>query len=387
MMRSTRSCPCSSIKGHGHISRRELLKVFGGLVTGLAIPQIFDGAMGLTADNASMTPANLVGKPARVSIAQAVNYDQRLVRKQVQALLDSLGGLQDVVRRGDRVAIKVNLTGGTAVKPLPGIAPVESYVTHPQVVQALGELLRDAGASRLYIIEGIFDVRSYSDWGYLNTAQAIDATLIDLNRPDPHTDFARLPVGDRWSIYQHFSLHHLLEEVDVLISVAKMKCHWWAGVTLAMKNLVGLAPVGAYNSSPYDLNRSAFHGDEKVTGARLPRVIADLNQVRPIDLALIDGIQTIEGGEGPWQDAIQVRPGVLIAGKNALATDAVAMAVMGFDPCAEMPNPPFYRGVNHLNLAYRLGLGTNRLDEIEVVGSPIAEVKFPFRPSNPDVIF
>ena len=86
---------------------------------------------------------------SRVAIAQANSYDRTLVRQQVQALLDGLGGLNDVIGLGDRVAIKTNLTGGTGNTPLPGVSPIESYVTHPEVVRALGELLRDAGAGQL----------------------------------------------------------------------------------------------------------------------------------------------------------------------------------------------------------------------------------------------
>jgi uncharacterized protein (DUF362 family) len=48
-----------------------------------------------------------------VAIAQAESYDRNLVRKQVQALLDGLGGLDDVISSGDRAVIKVNLTSGT----------------------------------------------------------------------------------------------------------------------------------------------------------------------------------------------------------------------------------------------------------------------------------
>ena len=67
----------------------------------------------------------------------------------------------------------------------------------------------------------------------------------------------------------------------------------------------------------------------------MPRVVVDLNRVRPIHLALIDGIKTVEAGEGPWiKTMAPVAPGVLVAGKNPVATDAVAAAVMGFDPTA-----------------------------------------------------
>jgi hypothetical protein len=58
----------------------------------------------------------------------------------------------------------------------------------------------------------------------------------------------------------------------------------------------------------------------------------------------------------------------------------VATAAMGYDPTIEPPNPPFLRSDNHLNLAYELGLGTNRLDEIEVVGPSIDDIKTKFEP-------
>jgi uncharacterized protein (DUF362 family) len=75
-----------------------------------------------------------------------------------------------------------------------------------------------------------------------------------------------------------------------------------------------------------------------------------------------------------------VDAGVLIAGKNPVATDAVASAAMGFDPTAEITKAPFMRADNHLNLARELGLGTNRLDEIEVVGPSIKDVSKKFEP-------
>ena len=56
---------------------------------------------------------------AQVAIAQAADYNRQLVRRQVQAVLDGLGGLNDVLGSGDRVAIKVNLTGGMHASPLP----------------------------------------------------------------------------------------------------------------------------------------------------------------------------------------------------------------------------------------------------------------------------
>jgi uncharacterized protein (DUF362 family) len=90
---------------------------------------------------------------AQVAIAKAANYDLKLVRQQVQALLDGLGGLGAIVHSGDRVAIKINLTGGTGARHC-GDFPIESYVTHP-AVQALGELVQDAGGRQLPSSRGL----------------------------------------------------------------------------------------------------------------------------------------------------------------------------------------------------------------------------------------
>jgi uncharacterized protein (DUF362 family) len=318
-----------------------------------------------------------------VAIASAQDYERKLIYQQVRDLLDGIGGLDDVVSHGDRVAIKVNLTGGTYFEPPPGFSAVESYLTHPEVVRALCELLRDAGARELVIVEAVFDQESYKLFGYEEVAEAVEATLIDLNDPYPHGDFASTPVGKDAFVYQGFVFHHILEEADAFVSVAKMKCHYNAGVTHAMKNLVGLVPAASYALEASHWWRSALHGRTiEETKGRLPRVILDLNRARPIHLALIDGIKTGEGGEAPRGTFNPVQPGVLLAGKDPVAADAVATAVMGFDPTIEPPAAPFLRGDNYLNMACDLGMGTNRLEEIEVVGLAVEDVLYEFQPSR-----
>ena len=102
---------------------------------------------------------------------------------------------------------------------------------------------------------------------------------------------------------------------------------------------------------------------------RVPYITADIFGARPADLNIVEGVRTIRGGEGHWNDHIGlIEPKVLLAGRNGVCTDSVATAVMGFDPTAEYPNGPFLHGENHLNIAQSLGLGTNRLEEIEIKG-------------------
>lgn len=355
------------------ISRREFLRVLGAVSGGLLLASCQSKMLGNLSESG--------GKPV-VSIVKADSYDHKLIHQQVEALLDKIGGLEDVLAHGNRVAIKTNLTGGTSVDPLPGIPEVESYLTHPEIVRALGELLRDAGAKDLYIVEAVYEKESWPQYGYEEIAKSIGATLVDLNYAEPYKDFIHTSPGNDPFVYDEYIFNPILNEVDAFISVAKMKCHNTAGVTHSMKNLFGLVPYRFYTLNPDDKYRSEFHGDGDQTRERVPRIIVDLNRARPIQLAVIDGIMTSEAGEGPWIKGLtQIKPGLMFAGKDPVATDAVATVAMGFDPTTDYPNEPFLHAVNHLNLAAQLGLGTNRLEEIKVVGETISDVTVHFKPS------
>jgi uncharacterized protein (DUF362 family) len=317
-----------------------------------------------------------------VTIARCANYERNLVEQQVRALLEDPGGLQDIIKPGGSVAIKVNLTGGASTQPPPGRSLTETYVTHPEVIRALGMVLRQAGAGPLYIVEA-WGMDAFTACGYEPIAQELGAELVDLNVEAPFSDFVVMPVGDGAFIYDSFPLNRTLERVDTFISVGKMKCHYSAGVTLSLKNQIGCTPERFYRVEGNLAPRAAMHGSAEESVTRVPGVIVDINRANPIDFALIDGIMTVEGGEGPWIASVApVSPGLLVAGKNPVCTDAVATAVMGFDPTTEWPTTPFLHGHNHLTLARSLGLGTNVLDEIEVRGVPIAEARFPFKPAT-----
>ena len=356
------------------LSRRDFLKVAGL------------GAAGVVSASCQAKPEPFASQSATepqhiVAISQTTDYVPQTLNGKITELLDNIGGLADILSAGDSVALKVNLTGGNHYVPFHGIDPTESYVTHPEVARALGEHLLDAGAGQLYIVEALYDANSFARSGFDSVAKDLGATLIDLNYPDPYNDFAEVPVGDGWYIYENFKLNRLLGEVYVFVSISKMKCHYSVGVTHSMKNLVGLTPVQHYRTRSDHFWRSALHGNDNGS-YRMPRVIVDLNRTCPIHLALVDGIKSSEGGEVPRGSFKPVEPGVLIAGRNPVATDAVATAVMGFDPTIGRPNPPFLQGDNYFNLARKQGLGSNDIAEINVTGIPIEEVLFEFASST-----
>ena len=361
--------PCHNQEEH-HLSRRDFIKVAGVTAAGIAL--------------ASCQKAPAATKKPRVAIGQVPDYyDPATIDRVMSEMIDQLGGLGDVVKSGDSVAIKINMTGGLKSGVIPGVTPIESFVTHPLVVITLIKRIKDAGAKDIYIVEAAYEYESFIQWNFQDVADAIGAKIVNLTDAAPYDDFVDVPVGDNSYHYKTLTMNKLLSEIDVFMSVSKMKNHYNAGVTHTMKNLYGLVPYRFYRLNQQDTCRSAFHGTAAEIKNRLPEVIVDVNRARPIHFGLVDGIFTTEAGEGPWIAGIKpIKPHLLIAGKQALATDAVATACMGHDPEGDYPSDPWLRGMNYMNIAAKMGLGTNRLADIEVVGAEIDKVKVQFHGSK-----
>jgi len=117
-------------------------------------------------------------------------------------------------------------------------------------------------------------------------------------------------------------------------------------------------------------------------GYRVPRILVDQVGIRPIDLAIVDGVETVRGGEGPWLPGgvERMTPGVILVGTNPVCTDAVGMAVMSYSTQGDRGSAPFVRGDNSLKLAEAAGIGTADLNRIEVVGLTIKEARIDFGP-------
>jgi uncharacterized protein (DUF362 family) len=118
----------------------------------------------------------------------------------------------------------------------------------------------------------------------------------------------------------------------------------------------------------------------KDAGYRIPRIVAELCTARPVHLAIIDGVKSATGAETNYGSRPQaaVNPGVLIAGTNCVATDAVAMAVMGYDPMAVRGTAPFASSDSMLQLGEGLGIGMRDMSRNEVVGVPVSQVVFSY---------
>lgn len=346
---------------------------------------------------------------APVAIARATSYDADLAPV-VSTVFDQLGGLGRLVR-GKTVTIKLNLTGSPAQR-VQGRPLGVTHYTHPKLAGTVAQLMGRAGARRIRFVESCWanggPLEEYlldSGWNVRALAGAAPGIEFEnTNNLGKAKRYSRLKVPGRAYMYPAYDLNHSYEDTDVFVSLAKLKNHETCGVTLSLKNIFGITPASIYgddaggnepNENPTKGRAGCLHfAKRRISGSapqelnpnpsrdpgyRVPHIVADLAAARPIDLAIIDGIETIAGGEGPWVDGIRlVRPGILIAGTNPVATDAVAAAVMGYDPRAARGTRPFQHCDNTLRLAESLGLGTTDLARIDVRGLPIAQARFSF---------
>jgi uncharacterized protein (DUF362 family) len=376
-------------------SRRDFLAT-AGITTGayLAGPALL---------SAAQPPAS------RVAIGLCPEYN-RQVRDVMATMFDQLGGLPRLVA-GKTVAIKLNMTGPPSDK-LDSIPNQMTHWVHPQVIGSLISLLGQAGATRIRLLESapmgtkpLEEFMISAGWHPKDFAGA--ATRVEFENTNflgSGKTYARFMVPRGGLMYSGFDLNYSYQDTDVFISLAKLKEHRTAGVTLSMKNCFGITPCTIYSQeAPEDEPaivpvgfRAPMHSGSRVPpksapqpvavskdpGFRVPRITADLVASRPIHLAIIDGIYTMTGGELPNQGSNTihqaVHPGLLIAGTNCVCTDAVATAVMGFDPMADRGTPPFEKCDSTLKLAESLGVGSRDLNRIDVVGAPIAKARYKF---------
>lgn len=351
---------------------------------------------------AALGAARLAAKEAPaapVAVANVWSYEEDLVAA-MRAMFVQLGGLDRVVR-GKTVTVKLNLTGSPALRVAGRPLGVTHY-THPKTASAMAVLLKQAGAKRIRFAESCWGTSGPLDeyllesgWNVRLLKSAVpDLELVNTNAGGAKGRYSRFKVPGGGLIFPAYDLNPIYEETDVFVSMAKLKNHATCGVTLAMKNIFGITPASVYgddagvdepNENPSKGRVDTCHlgkrqpaksalpelntKSSRDAGYRMPRITAELNAARPIDIAFIDGIETIAGGEGPWIRGIRmVKPGILAAGFNAVSTDAVGASLMGYDPRAEKGTAPFRNCDNTLLLAESLGVGSADLKKIEVRG-------------------
>lgn len=277
------------------ISRRTFIQQAG------AAASLFVASNGIRADEAQESPVPETpgtDQPKDATVAMVRAHDGL---EAVNRAIELAGGF-DFVQPGDSVLIKPAMN---SANPFPA-------TTDPAVVSLVVELCAQKGAARVVVADKPFFLKSasavFERSGIGPAARNAGAEVVPLDKA-------------KWSSFEHAAASHwggdfrvtaLLSEFDHVIYLPTVRTHMIARFTMSLKNSVGvLAP----------LNCMLMH-----VSASLPERIAEINlAVRP-SFYVLDGRKVfVEGGPDSGRER---EPGIVFAGNDPIACDALGLALL-----------------------------------------------------------
>lgn len=277
---------------------------------------------------------------SQVSVVRCPDYDRIRIKESVQALLAPLGGMRSFVLPGQTVLIKPNLIHGTP--------PERGATTHPQVLRAVIEEVRDAGGRPV-----VGESPGYESFRVAAGKSGLLTVIEELDVP--------VALFDTWTevelgpgrLAASLPIATPVVEADVVISLPKLKSHGLVVYTGCVKNMFGVI---------CGTQKAQFHlrfQDCEVFSRLLAEVYA---AARPA-LSILDGIIGMDGN-GP-RNGDPAPLGLMLAGADGVAVDTVACRIVGIDP---LKSPP-------IRIAAQMGLGAASLPQIDLSGPPIEALR------------
>jgi len=278
---------------------------------------------------------------ATVAIVRATEYETATIEAAVAKSLKIIGGIDDLVRPGRKILLKINHLP-------PASAPEKGIITHPVFTEAVIRHLQGMGAE-ITVGDDIESARGFAISGYDEMCRRNGVQLINFREQG----FTETPGDGR--ILKSIHLANFIREVDSIINLPKLKTHSLAVLTGGIKNNYGFIPSG---------RRVRWHG-EYARPNDFNGVLVDIFAAVKPQLTIMDGIVAMEG-EGPALGSLR-QLGVILASRDTVALDTVAAAVIGLDPGT----------VGAIRQAAARGLGSGDLARIKTVGEKRAAVRCP----------
>jgi len=270
------------------------------------------------------------------------------VAASVRQAIDLAGGLSQIVSPRDRVLIKPNLVAA--------FGPETGACTSPLVCRAIADLVTELGAEPIIAESSMVGADTREVIALMGYDELREAGYAVVDLKTQGGKGLKLPVPGRL-VMSEITTWELVTRADVIISVPVLKTHDQAELTLSLKNLKGLET---------DADKRELHRRGLFAG------VSDLVAALRPSFAVVDGMLGQEG-LGPGF-GLPVEMGLILAGRDLVAVDAVASQIAGFDP-VEIPIT---------TIAADRGLGTMEMSEIEVAGESIASVQRRFMRSWED---
>jgi uncharacterized protein (DUF362 family) len=275
-------------------------------------------------------------------MASVVITRNEAIERAVAEALESLP-LEPLVR-GKRVAVKPNDTWASAEDT--------TGVTQPDTLRAVLRHLKPLGPRELIVSGGAGAAETEDVFrvaGLMDVVEEEGALFFDHNRP-PFTSVALeyAPADEVAGPQKSVVINPRVLEYEMLISLAQLKLHETATVTLSLKNIAMSYPAADHYGHPRKTQKHENH-----FFADMHSFIAAMARRFPIDLAIIVGHPAMIG-TGPL-GGHAVETGLVIASTDAVAADVVGARLLGFRAQA----------VRHLWEAGKLNLGETGVEKMD----------------------
>ena len=266
-----------------------------------------------------------------VSKVAIVEFDEE-VKGSFKRAIDLIGGIDDLNTKEKPAVIKVGVFDHrtethSTVSVVDAI--ISGFRKAPKIFLVESDNYRGKGMERLQI------------WSKLFTKHVTPFNLSE------DTDTIKVKIAD-----ENIGLSRILFKPNVFVSTHVLRTFENGSI---LKNLLGLIP---------DTKKARFHKKLEAT------LLDTYEAIGGIDLAVLDGTYMYRGAgamphAGPDCTRYRIRTNILVVGRDAVAVEAVGIAIAGTNP-DKLPI---------IKEAVRRGLGEGNIKQIEISGSSIEDVR------------
>ena len=242
----------------------------------------------------------------QVSLIKAESYKLEELKSNIEYLLQPWGGMQQIVKPGDRVLLKPNL--------LTGSRPTKECITRPEIVYCVAQLVLEAGGKPFLGDSPAFGSAKgvAKANGYLPLCEKLDLPIVEFKGQRYLTEnpnFARLRLSKE------------AMNADVVINLPKVKSHMQLTMTLGVKNLFGCVPGKM---------KAWWHMEAGKDADRFGEMLVETAKAISPNLTIIDGIIGHEGN-GP-SGGEPKKLGILGASTDVFALDRAVIDILNVEP-------------------------------------------------------
>ena len=290
---------------------------------------------------------------AIVSLQQCDHYQYEEVKNVLKHSIEDLGGLSKYISPNEKVLLKLNL--------LMKKKPEEGVTTHPIFVQALGDIIKEHGCEVIIadspggpfnktLLKGVYK------------ACGIEKIATESNFDLNYNTGAVVKQYSKAEILTEITSMEVLEKVDKIISLSKLKTHGMMKFTGAVKNMYGIVP---------GLIKAEYHFQYPEL-KNFSNMLVDVCSYKVPVLSFMDGIVGMEG-DGPSSGDLR-KVGAVIASSSPYALDVFACQLVNINP---LEVPTIQRSIER-------ELVTKDFSEIIIKGKSIKDFSLePFK--TPDI--